>query len=105
MAENPDPKVIDKRTAERYLRMGVLDEKEYQRYLEQLPDAADKAVSVRTVMLDDASAAAAGEAADDGDADDEDDDEVPDLSEDEALLAAGLGDEEPPGGSGGRSEA
>jgi len=32
------------------LRNGQLDEKEYERYLKNLPDAADKAASVETVM-------------------------------------------------------
>jgi len=50
MPENPDPRFIDRRTLERYLRNGQVDEKEYERYLKNLPDAADKAASVETVM-------------------------------------------------------
>ena len=52
MANPTDPKNLDKRTAERYLRSGVVDEKAYQRYLESLPDVADKSVPVETVMHD-----------------------------------------------------
>ncbi len=65
MADTLDPKTLDKRTAERYLRTGQLDEKAYQRHLESLPDVADKAVPVETVMHDEL----------EDDYDDEDDDE------------------------------
>jgi hypothetical protein len=52
MANTTDPKYLDKRTAERYLRSGELDEKAYQRHIESLPDVAEKAVPVETVMHD-----------------------------------------------------
>ena len=52
MANTTDPKHLDKRTAERYLRSGQLDEKTWQRHLESLPDLADKAATVETVMHD-----------------------------------------------------
>jgi hypothetical protein len=52
MANPTDPKYLDKRTVERYLRSGVLDEKTYQRHIESLPDAAEKSVPVETVMHD-----------------------------------------------------
>jgi hypothetical protein len=52
MANPIDPKHIDKRTAERYLRNGELDEKTYQRHIETLPDLAEKSVPVETVMHD-----------------------------------------------------
>ena len=52
MANTTDPKHLDKRTAERYLRSGQLDEKTWQRHLESLPDLADKATTVETVMHD-----------------------------------------------------
>ncbi len=64
MANPIDPKHIDKRTAERYLRNGELDEKTYQRHIETLPDLAEKSVPVETVMHD--------ELEDDEDFDDED---------------------------------
>ena len=50
MPENTDPKLLDKRTLERYLRTGQLDEKTYERYLKNLQDLAEKAVSVDTNM-------------------------------------------------------
>ena len=50
MPENPDPRFIDRRTFDRYLRNGQLDEKEYERYLKNLPDAAEKGANVETVM-------------------------------------------------------
>jgi len=53
MADPIDPRFLDKRTAERYLRSGLLDEKAYERYIKSLPDAAEKSVSVDTTMMED----------------------------------------------------
>ncbi|MBZ4418978.1 hypothetical protein [Myxococcus sp. RHSTA-1-4] len=53
MADTADPKYLDKRTADRYLRSGQLDEKAYERHLKGLPDVAEKSVPVETLMLDD----------------------------------------------------
>jgi hypothetical protein len=50
MADTLDPKHLDKRTAERYLRSGQLDEKAYERHLKSLPDVAEKAAVVETAM-------------------------------------------------------
>lgn len=63
MPENIDIKLLDRRTVERYLRNGQIDEKEYEKYLKSLDDVADKGVPVETVM-------------DDTDFDDEDEDEA-----------------------------
>ncbi len=52
MADPTEPKQLDKRTAERYLRSGAVDEKAYQRHIESLPDVAEKSVPVETVMHD-----------------------------------------------------
>ncbi|HYO69927.1 MAG TPA: RNA polymerase subunit sigma, partial [Archangium sp.] len=52
MADPTDPKQLDKRTAERYLRSGAVEEKAYQRHIESLPDVSDKSVPVETVMHD-----------------------------------------------------
>lgn len=43
-------KVIDKRVAHRYVRKGLLDEKDYERHLKGLKDLADEAVPVESVM-------------------------------------------------------
>jgi hypothetical protein len=43
-------KLVDRRTAPRYLRKGVLDEKDYEKYLKSLPDVADQAVPVEAAM-------------------------------------------------------
>ena len=67
MADPIDPKYLDKRTAERHLRSGTLDDKEYASYLKSLPDVAEKSVPVETVMHD--------EVDDFDDEDDEDEDE------------------------------
>ena len=50
MADTLDPKHLDKRTAERYLRSGQLDEKSYERHIKGLPDLTDKSVPVETAM-------------------------------------------------------
>ncbi len=50
MADTVDPKHLDKRTAERYLRSGQLDEKVYERHIKGLPDVADKASTIETAM-------------------------------------------------------
>lgn len=65
MADTLDPKHLDKRTAERYLRSGQLDEKAYERHIKGLPDVADKATPVETAME-----------ADEDFASDEDEDEI-----------------------------
>ncbi len=53
MADNIlDPKTIDKRTYERYVRNGQLDEKAYDKHVKSLPDVSDKLVSVSTKMSD-----------------------------------------------------
>lgn len=52
MADNIDIKFLDRRTIERYLRSGQIDEKEYEKYLKSLDDSADKAVPVETAMDD-----------------------------------------------------
>ena len=52
MADTLDPKHIDKRTYERYLRSGQLDEKAYEMHVKGLPDVAEKAAPVETSMLD-----------------------------------------------------
>lgn len=73
MADTLDPKHLDKRTAERYLRSGQLDEKAYERHIKGLPDVADKAATVETAM----------EADEDYDSD-EDEDEIDEGDEEEA---------------------
>jgi hypothetical protein len=45
-----DNRVIDRRTVPRYLRSGVVDEKEFEKYLKALPDLADRAVPVEAAM-------------------------------------------------------
>ncbi len=45
-----DPKRADKRTAERYIRLGLLDEKEYEKHLKSLPDLAEKAAAVEAEL-------------------------------------------------------
>jgi hypothetical protein len=46
MADPHETKTIDKRVAQRYVRKGIVDEKEYEKHLKNLPDLADKAAPV-----------------------------------------------------------
>ena len=46
MADQPENKVVDKRVAQRYVRKGVLDEKDYEKHIKGLPDLADRAAPV-----------------------------------------------------------
>ncbi|MEI7705907.1 MAG: hypothetical protein WCK73_15065 [Deltaproteobacteria bacterium] len=48
MAETLENKLIDKRVAARYVRKGLLDEKDFERHLKALPDVADQAVPVES---------------------------------------------------------
>jgi len=48
MAEALENKFIDQRVAQRYIRKGQLDAKDYERYLKSLPDVADQAVPVES---------------------------------------------------------
>jgi hypothetical protein len=48
-----DPKHADKRTVERYIKLGLVDEKEYEKHLKSLPDLAGNALKVEEVLDDD----------------------------------------------------
>ncbi len=48
MSDTLENKLVDKRVARRYVRKGQLDEKDYERYLKNLPDVADQAVPVES---------------------------------------------------------
>lgn len=50
MSETLAPKHQDKRTVERYLRAGVVDEKSWEKHLKGLPDLAEKAAPVDAVL-------------------------------------------------------
>ena len=43
-------KLVDRRTVARYLRKGIVDEKDYEKLLKSLPDVADQAVPVEAAM-------------------------------------------------------
>jgi hypothetical protein len=64
MAQTIDLKLLDKRTAERYISLGLLDEKEWEKHVSSLKDISDKATPIETSM------------GDEEDFDDEDEDEV-----------------------------
>jgi nitrogen regulatory protein PII-like uncharacterized protein len=43
-------KIVDRRTVVRYLRKGIVDEKDFEKYLKALPDLADQAVPIEAAM-------------------------------------------------------
>lgn len=50
MAETIDLKLLDKRTFDRYLTNGQLDEKAWERHLKSLPDLAERAAVIETTI-------------------------------------------------------
>ena len=50
MADPIDNKLVDKRVAHRYVRKGVVEEKDYEKYVKSLPDLADQAVPIEASM-------------------------------------------------------
>lgn len=48
MADTIDIRLLDKRTAERYIRMGLLDEKIWEKHLKSLEDLSEKGTDVET---------------------------------------------------------
>jgi hypothetical protein len=46
MADQLDNRNVDKRVAHRYVRKGIVDEKDYEKYVKSLPDLADQAMPV-----------------------------------------------------------
>jgi hypothetical protein len=52
MPDDLDDRFLDKRTRDRYLRNGELDEKTFERYVKSLPDLAEKTAAIETQMAD-----------------------------------------------------
>jgi hypothetical protein len=50
MAETYEIKLIDRRVVKRYVRKGIVDEKDYAAWLKSLPDLADQALPVESAM-------------------------------------------------------
>ena len=50
MTDGIAPKNQDKRTLERHLRAGLIDDKSWEKHLKSLPDVADKAAPVDSVL-------------------------------------------------------
>lgn len=64
MADQFETKTVDKRVVHRYLRKGIVDEKDYEKHVKSLPDLAEKAAPVEASIegeeLDDESDDAEG---------------------------------------------
>jgi hypothetical protein len=67
MAEITDPRFLDKRTAEHYMRVGLLDEKTWEKYVKSLPDVSEKGVEVETAIGFEEDRGGAGEGEEDSD--------------------------------------
>jgi hypothetical protein len=50
MSETFETKLIDRRVVKRYVRKGIVDEKEYAAHLKALPDLEAQALSVESAM-------------------------------------------------------
>ena len=50
MADTLDIKLIDKRVAERNIKKGLLDAKDYERFMKSLPDLAEVADVIEAKM-------------------------------------------------------
>jgi ribosomal protein L5 len=48
MADTLDNKLIDKRVVHRYVKKGLVDEKELEQHVKKLPDLTDQAVAVES---------------------------------------------------------
>jgi hypothetical protein len=46
MADQLENKTVDKRVAHRYVKKGIVDEKDFERHVKGLPDLADRAAPV-----------------------------------------------------------
>jgi hypothetical protein len=53
MAETFENKLIDKRVVHRYIRKGVVDEREYAGHLKALPDLEEQALALDAALDDD----------------------------------------------------
>ncbi len=53
VADDIDRKLVDKRVAQRYVKKGRLDEKDYDRYMKSLPDLSAQAVPMESDLDDD----------------------------------------------------
>jgi hypothetical protein len=62
MAETFEIKLIDRRVVKRYVRKGIVDEKDYAAHLKALPDLVDQALPVESAMDADLDDDAGGEA-------------------------------------------
>lgn len=78
-----DLRLHDKRTIDRAIRIGTVDEKAWERHLKSLPDSAEKAEPVTTVY----------QLMDEDDVADDDEDDAGDEAESDAAAAPRTGPE------------
>ncbi len=50
MADQIENRHVDKRVAHRYLRKGVVEEKDFERYMKSLPDLTEQAMPIEALM-------------------------------------------------------
>ncbi|MBX5482855.1 MAG: hypothetical protein IRZ16_13595 [Myxococcaceae bacterium] len=60
MADTIDLSKLDKRTVDRYIQMGLVNEKDWEKYIKSLPDLSDKCEPISTKMFEDEEEEAVG---------------------------------------------
>ena len=50
MADQIENRQVDKRVAHRYVRKGIVEEKDFERYLKSLPDLTEQAMPIEALM-------------------------------------------------------
>lgn len=50
MSDPFENRLVDKRVVHRYVKKGIVDEKEFEQHLKKLPDLADQAVAVESEL-------------------------------------------------------
>ena len=50
MADAIDPKLLDKRVAGRFIKRGLLNEKDYERHLKSPPDLSEQAAPIEATI-------------------------------------------------------
>ena len=53
MADPYENRTVDKRVVHRYLRKGIVDDKDFEKHLKGLPDLAEQAIAVEASIEDD----------------------------------------------------
>jgi len=50
MADSIDPTMLDKRVVQRFIKKGLVSEKDYEKHMKSLPDLTDKCAPVEATI-------------------------------------------------------